>query len=269
MKLITLLFIAAIFLSFQTSKISTNKISDDPDPQGKLNLFCPDPPLFTETVKTVSAKNETNPDNNNIDQSWYQKAMEELEKSEYNISYNENLGTYQSPNRANNLRFIYHKDGFTAKTRSFDSPQRHEDTKENDLNKKEVKKSDEWSIDFKIKGYSKHIDSRQKYAGMTEKNFDLLKDSELSVSENKATIDDDNIRIDYTNDKAGMRQDFIIKKKPEGEGKLRMNITADTKLKMIVGADALMFKDKNGIDKMKYSALKCWDANGKELRGIL
>lgn len=35
---------------------------------------------------------------------------------------------------------------------------------------------------------------------------------------------------------------------------------------MIVGADALMFKDKDGIDKMKYSSLKCWDANGKELR---
>lgn len=74
------------------------------------------------------------------------------------------------------------------------------------------------------------------------------------------------MRIEYTNDKEGMRQDFIIKNRPEGEGKLRLNISADTKLKMIVGADALIFKDKKGEDMMKYSALKCRDANRKELR---
>ncbi len=54
----------------------------------------------------------------------------------------------------------------------------------------------------------------------------------------------------------------------EGEGKLRLNLSADTKLKMIVGADALMFKDENGEDKIKYSSLKCWDASGKELRAF-
>ncbi|MBK8983687.1 MAG: FG-GAP repeat protein [Ignavibacteria bacterium] len=240
--------------------VLTVSAENDSRHREKLNLIRPDPSPFTETVKTVSQKNESSPSTTDIDHSWYQNALEELEKNEYNITYNENLGTYQSPNRANNIRFVYHKDGFTAKTRSFDSPQRHEDTKENDLNKKEVKKSDEWSIDFKLKGYSKHIDSYQEHAVMTNIS------GNLSVAGNKASVEDEKLRIDYTNDKAGMRQDFIIKKKPEGEGKLRMNITADTKLKMIVGADALMFKDKNGIDKMKYSALKCWDANGKELR---
>ena len=32
---------------------------------------------------------------------------------------------------------------------------------------------------------------------------------------------------------------------------------------MIVGADALMFKDNQGDLKLKYAALKVWDANGK------
>ncbi len=63
-----------------------------------------------------------------------------------------------------------------------------------------------------------------------------------------------------------MRQDFIIKQKPAREGKLRLNLSADTKLKMIVGADALMFKNSKGEEKMKYSALKVWDATGRELR---
>ncbi len=89
---------------------------------------------------------------------------------------------------------------------------------------------------------------------------------EIVAADNKAHIENENLRIDYTNNKEGMRQDFIVKNKPEGEGKLRLNLSADTKLKMIVGADALMFKNEEGIDKMKYSALKCWDANGRELR---
>ena len=63
-----------------------------------------------------------------------------------------------------------------------------------------------------------------------------------------------------------MRQDFIIKQKPAGEGKLRVDLTAETELKMIVGADALMFKNEAGEEKMKYTALKVWDANGKPLR---
>ncbi|MFZ1461562.1 MAG: integrin alpha, partial [Ignavibacteria bacterium] len=40
----------------------------------------------------------------------------------------------------------------------------------------------------------------------------------------------------------------------------------DTELKMITGADVLMFKDEKGDLKLKYSSLKVWDANGKELR---
>ena len=170
--------------------------------------------------------------NENIDQDWYTKAMKNIQKEEYNISYSKELDAYQSPNRKNNIRFIYHNDGFTAVTRDA----RYE-------------KRDEWSVELRIKNYELGINN-----------------SELTVAGNKAYIENEKIRIDYTNNEDGMRQDFIIKNKPEGEGKLRLNLSADTKLKMIVGADALMFKDKNGEDKMKYSALKCWDANGRVLR---
>ena len=51
-----------------------------------------------------------------VDQNWYQNAISIIENEEYNISFNETLGAYQSPNRANNTRFIYHKDGFTVIT---------------------------------------------------------------------------------------------------------------------------------------------------------
>ena len=37
-------------------------------------------------------------------------------KEEYNISYSEELKSYQSHNRANNILFTYQNNGFTAKT---------------------------------------------------------------------------------------------------------------------------------------------------------
>jgi len=184
------------------------------------NLNCPEPPSFAETIKNDIKENYFESVTENIDQDWYSKAMENIQKEEYNISYNKELDAYQSPNRKNNIRFIYHNDGFTAVTR--------ETSRE---------KRDDWEIQLRITNYEFGI-----------------KNEGLKVEGNKAYVENDKIRIDYSNDEDGMRQDFIIKKRPEGEGKLRLNISADTKLKMIVGADALMFKDDQGIDKMKYSA---------------
>ena len=45
------------------------------------------------------------------------KFMKIFTGEEYNISFSKELDAFQSPNRKNNIRFIYHKDGFTAKTR--------------------------------------------------------------------------------------------------------------------------------------------------------
>ena len=188
---------------------------------------------------------------------WYSSAMSEIKKAEYIITFNEEQKEYQSPNRENNMRFIYHKDGFTAKLRNnkialFDETDRKIEDKD-----KKYKYSDEW----KLKLTAQNVKSERGDNIPVDMNL-----SEMKAAGNKASIENENLRIEYTNDERGMRQDFIIKKKPEGDGRLRLSIQAETKLKMIIGADALMFKDKNGNDKMKYSALKCWDVNGKELR---
>ncbi|HMS64669.1 MAG TPA: hypothetical protein PKD83_05375, partial [Ignavibacteria bacterium] len=246
-----------------------------------VDLNCLPPPCFG------NIKSQNNPENNSLDHSegiqpsskdidknWYSGAMENIQREEYKITYSEELGAFQSPNRANNIRFIYHNDGFTAKSRINKIPLF-------DLRDKSIKESDkkyesipEWSIDFELSGVRRQMSNDKNYtpAGLSNRHdfigdpFIQLEEHELKVAGSKASIENDNIRIEYTNNEDGMRQDFIFKKKPEGEGKLRLNINAGTKLKMIVGADALMFKDKNGVDKMKYSALKVWDANGVELR---
>ena len=217
---------------------------------------CPVPPAFTKTIKNDLLNEKHEKSTENIDQDWYGKAIQNIQNGEYSITYSNELGEYQSPNRNNKIRFIYHKNGFTAKTREL-NPQ---------LQNNKPESENEWRIDFKALDAGHDLQSGNEKLQSANYDFGDLDRSELIASGNKAYIENENIRIDYTNVKEGMRQDFIIKKRPEGAGKLRLNISAVTKLKMIAGSDALLFKDENGIDKMKYSALKCWDANRRELR---
>ncbi|MCB0726390.1 MAG: FG-GAP repeat protein [Ignavibacteriae bacterium] len=184
----------------------------------------------------------------NISHDWYSAAIEKISLEEYNITYNEKLNTYQSPNRANNIRFTYHKDGFKAAAREtkiplFDANDRN--IRETDRKYKEV---EDWNVDLIIKD-----------------NATGITNEDLTSAGNKAWIENENIRIDYTNTKEGMRQDFIVKKKLSDENDLSLTINANTSLKMTVRNDAVSFSSNDGSEKMQYASLKAWDANLKEL----
>lgn len=192
----------------------------------------------------------------NQDPSWSGKAISTLRNEEYNISYNSEIQAYQSPNRANNIRFIYNKDGFTAKTREnriplFDVSDRR--IREGDKKYRSIK---EWELRMKVNGHSR---------GSGKESLVSLDKSELIINKNKATIEDDNMRIDYINDERGMRQDFIIKNRPIGNGNLELQLSAETKLSIALSDEELIFSDDKGQEIMKYSSLKVFDADGKTL----
>ncbi len=88
---------------------------------------------------------------------------------------------------------------------------------------------------------------------------------ELTVHQNRAFIEDQGLKIEYENNEDGMRQNFIIKEKPEGNGLLKLKINAETSLMMRVGADAVVFANASSEEKMKYNSLKVWDAENKIL----
>ncbi len=225
MKALITAFCLLLPLAFFSSDSYQNHNKLLKENPGTFNLNCPEPTAFGDFINSGKHTGATNEE---IDKDWYSQTLEKIEAEEYNITYSKELGAYQSPNRANNIRFTYHNNGFTAMPRN---------------------NEDDWSIRFGITNYELQI-----------------KNCEFRVVGNKACIENEKIRFNYANTNDGMRQDFIIKEKPERNAKLRLNMHVDTKLKMIVGADALMFKDKEGVEKMMYSALKVWDANGKELR---
>ncbi len=241
--IVTVLFIFCLY-AINSNHADNTSISSNPENKF-LNLYIPVPPTFEETLK--NAKKE---DSKEIDQDWYDQVMENIKKEEYNISYSKELNTYQSANRSNNIRFIYHKDGFTAKTRDDRIPLFDESDMTFKDKDKKYKTIDEWSIDFGLSNVKRQMSNEKNESPSDFSN------SEIIVTENKAYIENENMRIDYTNDENGMRQDFIIKIKPEGDGKLRLNLSADTKLKMIVGSDALMFKYKMlGRERKRFKSL--------------
>ncbi len=52
--------------------------------------------------KTEVKKDADNPESSD----WYSEAVSNIQKAEYNVSFSEDLNAFQSPNRANNMRFV-------------------------------------------------------------------------------------------------------------------------------------------------------------------
>ncbi len=211
--------------------------------------------LFTYSFLFALEENTNNKDS--VDQDWYSTVIEKLQKEEYNISYSENIKSYQSPNRNNNLRFVYNQNGFSVK------PRVTEISLDNDFNiphieakKENIKKIKDWNAEFTVLGYGRGNKIENTFTG-----------TDIIVENNTAYIEDENMRIDYINNKEGMRQNFIIQNKPkEQKGHLRLKFKIETKQRVVVGANALIIRDDE-TEFMKYSSLKIWDADGKKLRG--
>jgi anti-sigma28 factor (negative regulator of flagellin synthesis) len=321
-----LLLVSLILLGTIAIRDSYKEQPSLADPNNPLSLTCPE---YLPAEHNINANlNFAKPvaGLKNIDQNWYAAALENITKEEYNISYSDELGTYQSPNRANNMRFTYHKDGFTAQPRETKIPLFDLNDRKLRDDEKNYKEIEDWSIELKMESGKWKIENgklkvesgkwKMENGKLKMENGKLkmengewkvengkrrmengklkiesgewkvdcsemrianagsppsggarggvFEDNSLEVAANKAWIEDDNIRIDYTNTKQGMRQDFIIKNKPEKDGNLQIVMNAVTDLEMDVSNDEVRFSSAAG-EKMQYASLKAWDAAGKTL----
>jgi len=116
-----------------------------------LSLSCPDylPPKLN--INETSNINISEDAAKNISNDWYSKAINNIRQEEYNITYSEEARAFQSPNRANNIRFTYHNNGFTAKTMQTKIPLF--DVNDRSLTDKDrkYKELEDWSVELRIK----------------------------------------------------------------------------------------------------------------------
>ena len=172
-----------------------------------------------------------------VSASWWQQVQEHIRKSEYHISKRSD-GRYTSPNRAQNLRFVYEPNGFSA-------------TRRDSL-------AHLWQARLTFAGFSKSGASPE---SQHAHDFTLTADANTLVAQSDAIV------IKYCNDEKGMRQDFIVKRKPDGNGDLRLWLYAEMQGGTVsTTAEQISFLTESGAEAMRYSDLKVWDANQKRLK---
>jgi hypothetical protein len=225
-----------------------------PRPSSEITFTGTNISLTQQYWNKVKDINHTIVNNSEIDSiGWYSKVVEDIKKSEYNITLHEESGIYQSPNRAQNLRFIYNTDGFIVKPRLTRIPLFDQSDKTLKEEEKIYREIEDWQLKLKLIGYGRAVQM---------KNFSGKK---LSVGANNAFIEDEGLKIEYKNDETGMRQNFIIKEKPACNGLVKVKVSAETELKIRVGAEAVVFTNSSFEEKIKYASLKVWDAENKLL----
>jgi hypothetical protein len=175
-----------------------------------------------------------------VDPGWWGRVQDDIARSEYDIRWQEGVGAYQSPNRAQNLRFTYRGDGFMAEPRAHgeeDSP---------------------WKLGMRLSAWGREEQRKEFRSG------------ELQVDGDRATAEGEGVALTYRNGRKGMRQDFLVRERPAGSGPLRLWL--ELELEGVVadvepdGREVSFGRDvAGGARVMSYGDLKVTDAAGRLL----
>jgi|GEM_PF-3321033 len=174
-----------------------------------------------------------------ISESWWQQVQKHIRQSEYHIAKRDD-GHYTSPNRAQNLRFVYEPNGFSA-------------TRRDSL-------AHLWHARLTFAGLSKsgtNPDSQNAHA------FTLTAEANTLVAQSDAVV------IKYCNDEKGMRQDFIVKRKPDGNGDLRLWLYAEMQGGTVSTTANWTGESNQVIAYLGYTVASAGDVNGDGFSDVI
>lgn len=159
-----------------------------------------------------------------------------IEQDEYAITWHSALSAYMSPNRAQNLRVTYLDDGFSVQRRVV------------------TDFGDEWKITLELASLGSHCALPRVFVG------------EFQVARNTAKVDLGPVQFQYVNDQRGLRQNFLIREKPE-TGPLTLEISVALEgVAMVPHPAGVSFQDLyTGQEVTRYTDVKVTDAQGKRL----
>jgi FG-GAP repeat/Secretion system C-terminal sorting domain len=196
----------------------------------------------TATSRLSVAEVSSNSSGQMPQEDWLQQVQRRISEQEYDIHPQKGGEFYTSPNRRNNLRITYFEDGFAIKPR--------------------VDSLEKWNVDFQVLGLQRGEDQV----------FCLEGSPAIEVEGNRMLQHfDEGFHIEYKNTAEGMRQNFYVEKKPNGNGSLRLRLQTSGGLFPIQnGEDAVnLVEGGSCIGKMEtkatYADLKVFDADGFEI----
>jgi hypothetical protein len=213
--------------------LSTNDFIALAKPQDLSADAIASPSFFTALAdESLSKKPETT----SVPKDWQSQIQKNISDAEYFINWQEKKQKYSSPNRAQNLRFDYSDNGFLVTPRD-------EKT---------------WTVSMTLESYGK--------AEMIP-----FVAAAFTANKNKGESEGNGVTITYENSREGMRQNFLIKEKPEGDGPLKLNIDVNATLDFSVLSDGsgIGFRDIDGQLRYRYAGLKVMDARGMEINAAI
>lgn len=197
--------------------------------------------------KTSDKPSQTTTANNHVllpDSAAIRNIRNVIASREYNITYDDQTRSFQSPNRKQNLRATYEPGTLTIR-----------------------KRVDSTHSGFTVKLLNQGVfaDDKLLYA--------VAPESAVTHSENKAVVDHGHFSEEFINSEEGIRQNFIIDDAPDGVKSLEVKLAISGATVRDMGQNELRFVTgamEDGLPKeLVYNGLKCWDADGKLLDATL
>ncbi|MEP6674928.1 MAG: hypothetical protein ABJA78_07225 [Ferruginibacter sp.] len=171
-------------------------------------------------------------------ENWYSAASSYIREQEYSIEWKNTLQQYVAVNRKNQVGFFFRQDGY--RILSFSGNEK-----------------DNWEFDFRLQRISR---------GSNELD---LTSAALLAAPKKLTYRYPQFEMEYLNDSTGMRQNFIVRQKPTGNGPLEITMGLSGQLSTTMDkANRLLLSSgskEKPVTKMIYDGLKVWDKNNQPL----
>ncbi len=185
--------------------------------------------------RPVSSEATVNPD-------WLSSAQRNIAAQEYYFKNTLNSkGLYAATNRQQKTVFAINPFGYSVSALQFsDKPSKNRWTEEITLH------------------------SIQKGSQSVLPDFSN-KASNVKASQSHIVYHHKHFSIEYINSNSGLRQNFIINDKPEGDGNIQLALRIKGSLVPKVINNQLQFEDKDGLAMLYYRDLKVWDAENKTL----
>lgn len=176
-----------------------------------------------------------------IDQNWYANAVENIRRSEEQFYPAQQPGTFRVANVPNRIGFQVSPTGYTVKAI-----------------KQQAEQAD-WNVALEVKGF-----------GRGDLFLEIGNDYAVVNKERQLTYTFPAIDIDYTNDIAGLRQNFIIKERVPGTGSFNLDIAISGEMTaQLLPGDKLAFYSGNAETTLFYEDLHVWDAHHTPLRAFM
>lgn len=185
-----------------------------------------------------NAANPNSPDNGD----WLSQAQRQIRENSYHFKQKENAGDFFAVNMAQRLGFTITAGGYSISPVKFSQD----------------KAAQNWQQQFSFSGINKGAAS-------------LTADGRFTTRQDRSFLSFDYpaFSIEYINNDKGLRQNFIVTKKPAGDRQLEVLLKINGDLQATVANNALQFKNTTGATALYYTDLVVWDAHKQTVQASM